>query len=354
MRGNLSNMGKPTSTYQEIMSQPEVWQKSARRLYETFARTAFWDFEKYDQILFTGCGSTYYLSLWASRHCEMRRGVISRAVPSSDLMLFPSSWMHKGQQTLLVAISRSARTTETVRAVEYFLAQGYGDCVVITCYPDQPLAKLTPWVIGVPDAGEESVVQTRSFSNMLLAAAAMIEQKIPSDLPEIYSSEGTRIMGEAQRLAESLGSAHAFTKFVFLGSGPLYGLANEAMLKSKEMSLTSTEAFHFMEFRHGPISAVDEHTLVVGLLSEEGRDYELAVLGDLQSLGAHVIALANGNAPEWANSVDDAFVFQTHLSSIWYAPFYLPFLQLLAYYRAISKGLDPDHPIHLQAVVELQ
>jgi len=58
--------------------------------------------------------------------------------------------------------------------------------------------------------------------------------------------------------------------------------------------------------------------------------------------------------PSITQSVDNALIFEDVPSSLWGAPLYLPFLQLLAYYRAVSKGLDPDHPIHLQAVVELQ
>lgn len=340
-------------TFEEILSQPEIWQRTVRHLNQNCIISEI-DFRKYDQVLFTGCGSTYYLSLWASRWCEIKQGVISRAVPSSDLLLFPDSWIHKNKHTLLVAISRSARTTETVRAVEQFLAGGYGDCVVVTCYPDQPLAKLSPWVLGVLDAGENSVVQTRSFSNMMLAIATLIEREAPSNLISYYANEGARVLKESIALAELLGSLRRLTKFVFLGSGPNYGLANEAMLKGKEMSLTQTEAFHFMEFRHGPISTIDEQTLMVGLLSEEGLDYELAVLGDVRALGAHVVALSSSQQPITAQTIDNLLVFQSVPSSTWSAPLYLPFLQLLAYYRAVSKGLDPDHPTNLQAVVELQ
>jgi len=79
-------------------------------------------------------------------------------------------------------------------------------------------------------------------------------------------------------LAQQLSEDHSLQHFVFLGSGPQYGLAAEAMLKMKEMSLSVSEAFHFLEFRHGPKSVVDCSTLVVGLLSDTARDYELAVV----------------------------------------------------------------------------
>lgn len=79
MRGNVIFMEKLSFTFQEILSQPEVWQKTIQRLYQSHMGSSI-KFDEYDQILFTGCGSTYYLSLWASRWCEMRQGVLSRAV----------------------------------------------------------------------------------------------------------------------------------------------------------------------------------------------------------------------------------------------------------------------------------
>lgn len=341
-------------TLQEILSQPETWQKTIQRLgqYRTNLPQRLKD---YDQVLFAGCGSTYYLSLWASRWCETYHGVTSRAVPSSDLILFPTSWFNKNKRTLLVAISRSGRTTETIRAVDHFLAKGCGECVVITCYPDQPLAKMSSFVLGVPDAIENSVVQTRSFTNMMLAVASLIDPDSPRDLINFYETEGKRVLSESFELAKRLGGLHKFTKFVFLGSGMLYGLVNEGMLKVKEMSLTQTEAFHFLEYRHGPISTLDEQTMVIGLLSEEGLDYELAVLENVRELGAYVVGLsAAQNSPLIQKVANDDLLLRSIPHKIWGDPLYLPFLQLLAYYRAVSKGLNADYPANLQSVVELE
>ena len=66
-------------------------------------------------------------------------------------------------------------------------------------------------------------------------------------------------------LAQSIGADLDLDRFYFLGSGPRYGLACELSLKMKEMSLTHSEPFHFMEFRHGPMSMVTESTVIVGL-----------------------------------------------------------------------------------------
>ena len=81
-----------------------------------------------------------------------------------------------------------------------------------------------------------------------------------------------------QAAAHDLGANLALDRFYFLGSGIRYGLACEANLKMKEMTLTHSEAFHFLEFRHGPMSMVNSETAVIGLLSDANRVHEMAVL----------------------------------------------------------------------------
>ena len=135
-----------------------------------------------------------------------------------------------------------------------------------------------------------------------------------------------------------------------LGSGLQYGIANEALLKMKEMSLTNSEAFHFLEFRHGPMSMADEQALVVGLVGDEARDHEERVLSQMKALGAWTLALNAGPG----SSSQDNVPFGEAAPPPWTMPaLYLLPLQLMAYHRSISKGLDPDNPSNLEAVVSL-
>jgi glucosamine--fructose-6-phosphate aminotransferase (isomerizing) len=80
-------------------------------------------------------------------------------------------------------------------------------------------------------------------------------------------------------------------RYYFLGSGPRYGLACEVNLKMKEMTLAHSEPFHFLEFRHGPMSMVKDTAIVIGLLSQVKRNFEQAVLEELAQLGARVLSI---------------------------------------------------------------
>ena len=339
-------------TKQEILSQPGVWEKSLEHL-KSLDPTRYPNISDYDQVVFTGCGSTYYLSQWAAGTCEKETGIMSRAVPASDLLFFPELWIRGDRKTLLVAVSRSAATTETVLALKSFQAAGYGDTITVTCYPDRELAQLSESVIDVPDAQEESIAQTRSFSSMLLAVCWLLSKQIPNGLPALFSTAGKELIDQYMPLSEKIGRDPSIQRFFFLGSGPLYGLANEAMLKMKEMSLSYSESFHTLEFRHGPMSMVDTESLIIGLLGETAREHQYALLRDMQSKGARTLGILDNMDSKMGDTLNDSVLLRSQMPELWRASLYLPILQLIAYERSISKNLDPDHPNNLTSVVVL-
>jgi glucosamine--fructose-6-phosphate aminotransferase (isomerizing) len=120
----------------------------------------------------------------------------------------------------------------------------------------------------------------------------------------------------------------------------------------KEMSLSSAEAYHFLEFRHGPMSLVDRDHLIVGLLSEELRDFELAVLRDLKARGGRILAIAPTD-DGLAGLADDALVLGQAVSEAARPVLYLPLLQLLAYHRALGRKLNPDRPRNVVMAIRL-
>ncbi len=152
-------------------------------------------------------------------------------------------------------------------------------------------------------------------------------------------------MAEHESRAQEIGSNLGFDRFYFLGSGVRYGLACEMKLKMKEMTLTHSEPFHFLEFRHGPISMVNQDAVVVGMLSDKNRVHEGKVLSEVIQHGGTALSLGESGADVSFNSKIPESVR---------AVLYLPVLQLLAYYRATKKGMNPDRPRNLEAVVMLE
>lgn len=159
------------------------------------------------------------------------------------------------------------------------------------------------------------------------------------------SELGTRLISSYGDGAQKIGEDLSFDRFYFLGSGMRYGLACEVNLKMKEMTLTHSEPFHFLEFRHGPMSMVNENTIVVGMLSEANRCHEARVLDEMKALGARVLDIAE---------TDAKIVFNSNIPEAVRGVLYLPVLQLIAFHRSLAKGLNPDRPTNLTAVVKLE
>ncbi len=336
-------------TRAEIYSQPETWAAALDVLSAQRSDIKhLWQRGQYDHVLFTGCGSTYFLSLAAASLLQELSGLAVRALPASELWLSPSSSYARAGKTLLVAVSRSGSTTETVRACEAFKHDGRGDVVTLSCYPDQPLARIGALNIVLPSGQEDSVVQTRAFSTLYLGVVALAalwtdNGTLFAELSSL-SAAGRRVLNHSAELAQAIGADLDFDRFYFLGSGPRYGLACEYALKMKEMSLTHSEPFHFMEFRHGPMSMVTGSTVLVGLVSQTNRTNEVKVLAEMSDRGARIVTVGEN---------DVEIEFRSGLSEAARSVLYLPFAHLIGYERSMAKGLNPDQPHHLTAVVKL-
>jgi glucosamine--fructose-6-phosphate aminotransferase (isomerizing) len=329
-------------TYNEIITQPNAWQAAidlARGLTLPPAET-------YEHVLFTGCGSTFYLSLAAATLYQELTGRPARAVPAGELLLNPQTVLTR-QTMLLVAISRSGTTTETLKAVEKFKAGKHGNVLAITNY-DSSLSALGDISLVIIEGQENSVAQTRSFACMYLAAVTFCtlaagRMDLLDAMPRLPGI-GERMLQEFGSLARYIGENLGYDRFFFLGSGSLYGLAREVSLKMTEMTLSQSGAFHFLEFRHGPMSMVDEKAVIVGMLSEKNASHEQAVLNEMQAKGGRILSLAESSAD---------VSFDSGMQECLRGVLYLPVLQLMAFYRSLAKGLNPDRPKHLEAVVTL-
>jgi glutamine---fructose-6-phosphate transaminase (isomerizing) len=340
-----------TFTREEILSQTDAWR-------EACAVVARCDHlpdldvgrAHHRKTFFTGCGSTYYLSLAAAAHLRGLTRRSAQAAPASELWLRPESYFQPDDT--LIAISRSGATSETLRAVEAFESTTHRPPITILCVPDAPLARRAGLNIIIPRGAERSVAQTRSFTSMFTAAVALNARwarrlDLITALARLPAA-GERVLALGAAVARDLGRRLDFDRLYFLGSGTRYGLACEASLKMKEMALSHTEPFHFLEFRHGPKSMLTETTLIVGLVSDDATGDEVQVLNEAAALGATVFILGEGVAPIAGGPVVS---FGSGLPREIRDVLYLPALQLLAYERAIAKGLDPDRPRHLDAVV---
>lgn len=341
-------MSYETHTWREIQSQPQVWPEVLQQIEEnTAALRGLWQDQPFDAVVVTGCGSTYYLALAAASLIQSLTGVAARGVPASEIWLNSEAVFVTGQRVLLIAVSRSGATTETLRAIAKFRERGNGAVLTLSCYDDAPLYSLGDLNLLFSAAQEQSVAQTRAFSALYLACAALAalwagRNDLLAQMKQL-SKAARQILDQTHELAHRIAYDKSLQRVFFLGSGMHYGLACELSLKMKEMSLSDSEPFNFLEYRHGPQSMAGPATLIVGLISARNRQHEQAVLDEMRALGSTVVTIGpNGDLP-----------FPTDLDDYASGALYLPFGQLLAYERAISNNRNPDRPHNLESVVRL-
>lgn len=342
---------------EEILSQPQCWTASFEdlRQHKTLESVAK-RFAQAEEWLFIGCGSSYYVALSAAATMGRLTGLRARAMPASEILLYPDAVSSGAGTVVPVLISRSGLTSEVLAAAEVLKSRGISS-LAVTCASGQPLQELASETILLARADEKSTVMTRSFSSMLLvlqalAAAVVGDFDFLASLTRM-AQQSVPLLPALLKNVRAFVSSHQFEDYVYLGQGPFYGLACEGALKVTEMSVSYAQSFHTLEFRHGPKSIVGPETLLVFLLSESGYQAECEALREMKSLGATTVTVTN-QADNAVRAASDLLI-ELQLNVPEYARLapYLFVGQLLGLQTGLKKDLDPDTPRNLSRVVLL-
>ncbi|ULL18107.1 SIS domain-containing protein [Paenibacillus sp. H1-7] len=342
-------------TYPEISAQAEALQAA----WDQLSQQQDWIDSyllnpQFDEIIFIGSGSSYYQALSMASTCRAWLNKSAAAYPSSELFLFRNQTAPAHRNYLVIGVSRSGESTEVILALDSVKDLPYITVAGITCYEDSKMAQIAPCLVS-PLGKEKSTVMTKSFMSMTFMMQAAIakasgNEKLVSEMEQVIALDAALVKA-ADPFAKSLINENSFNKFIYLGMGSSYGIALEACLKIKEMSYVWTEAYGTLEFRHGPKSVVEPGTLVVVMVSEQARSYELKVAQEMQAYGAYVLLLTAkaGEDTKFADAVLE--IGGETISDDARAVLYLPTLQYLGFYTALKRNVNPDEPRNLTQVV---
>lgn len=342
-------------TAHEIAHQPVKWSETQQIV--AAHRADIDDFLARHQdarIVLTGAGTSAFIGRIAAAVLARATGRRVDAIATTDIVADPRGTLAENIPTVLVSFARSGRSPESVAATE--LADAVLDDVhhvIITCdatgdlyrrHAERPgdLVLLTPE--GTNDAG---FAMTSSFTSMLLVALLAFVPALSADVPATVAA-GSWALGRGSALPAEL-AATEFGRVVYLGSGALTGLAQEAALKLLELTAGDVVGVFdsSLGFRHGPKSVLDDSTLVVVFVSSDPytRQYDLDILAELVATpGAHrVVAVGAGELPAHGRTawlVPEA----ADLSDAMLALPYAIFAQSLALGQSLRLGLTPDNP----------
>ena len=313
-----------SKTSQELLSQPACWRVAAALAYE-LDRTGVLDRTgelpaRGQRIALAGCGTSRYMAQAMAAWREAQGDGETDAFAASEM---PTERSYE----LVVALSRSGTTTEVVRLIEELHQHGT-KVLAITATPGTPVADAADMAINLAFADEASVVQTRFATSACALWRAHLGhdvRRLADDAELALANADAGTTANAGNNADAGNNAlGSFQQFVFLGRGAGAALASEAALKFREAALSWSEAYPALEFRHGPISVIGEHSLVwaIGELDPD-------LTAQIEDTGATV-----------RRSVGDPMVD-------------LVTVHQAAVALAAAKGLDPDQPRRLTRSVIL-
>lgn len=338
-------------TYREIYGQTRSFAALLDTLPDITATLTQVFSTKYDQLIFTGCGTSFYLAQTAAHVFNLYNSTPAWAVCCSEMYDTPSAYI-KGARTLVLPITRKSYTTEVRRAMDRVRAMAGVTSLSITCDGDSAL--YNDHVVLCPETPEDSVIMTRSFTSMVLMAeiislfAAGRHQDIQG-LKSLPALSEAAIPAMDQLAARIVSEKPNLNLFITLGQGMMYGIANESMNKMKEMSLSNSEAYYSLEYRHGPMSLLDENTLIMLFTLPETRDADTLLLRELEGYGG--VSVAMGPHPE---AVGGAYTLPLGTEALTCAVLGSIFGQMIGYHLAQKKGLNPDTPRHLSQAIVLK
>ncbi len=345
-------------TWKEILSQPAVWRAviaeiSASPLIGKILEESTGKRE----WIFIGCGTSFYLAECAATSWTLLTGMPARAIPASEVLLFPKLLQAEGENIQAVIISRSGHTSEAVRAAKVLRDELRIPTVGITCAQSSDLERACGRTIVLRAADEQSTVMSRSFTSMLLSLQVLAARRagngqFVADLQAMSRVFESSLLNVTTKI-EAFAAEHSFADYIFLGQGPFHGIAREAALKVMEMSCSYSQFFHALEFRHGPKAIVSSATCLTFFLSDTAQKAEVEVLSEMKALGGVIIAIcnhANTAIRESSDLVIEVNAGERELTLL--APYIVP-CQLLGFFTGLSKGLNPDQPKNLTRVVVL-
>lgn len=262
-------------TEREIRSQPHVWRSVLDRLADD-ADELTGLLRGAGDVVLVGCGSSYYGAV-ATAELVRRGGLAALPIASSDYVQRPRAGRAlPDRDRLLVAFSRSGRTSETCEAIDVFRQRHpAGTAIAVTCDPESPMAERAHQAIVIPEAQEEAIPQTRSVSAIWLLALLVGARLRGIDARPDVTRAADWILQREETLWKQLAAAiDGFQRVMLLGGGIGFALAHEANLKVTEMARADSWAYLTLEFRHSALEVIDERALLVAPLGEEATTAE--------------------------------------------------------------------------------
>ncbi|MGZ6016084.1 MAG: glutamine--fructose-6-phosphate transaminase (isomerizing), partial [Phenylobacterium sp.] len=352
----------------EIHDQPEGCQRTIAAYVDTLTdRTAIpggIDFALLDRIQIVACGTSYIAGLLGKYVIEQLADLPVDVEIASE---FRYRQPALSAQSLVIAMSQSGETADTLAALRYCQAKGMVSAAVVNAQ-ESTMAREVDVVWPIHCGPEIGVASTKAFTaqTSVLTALAVAAARARGRIDEVEEQRLVKVLLGAPRLiAESINLEDAVKAVaveiakardvLFLGRGPMYPLALEGALKLKEISYIHAEGYAAGELKHGPIALVDDKTPIV-ILAPFDSYFEKSAsnMSEVMARGGQVVFITDPEGQKQAPAGARVVVTAPQSDPL-IAPLVMAApIQLLAYYVAVLKGADVDQPRNLAKSVTVE
>lgn len=361
--------GYPFYMEKEIMEQPDA----VKRTIESRIVSGLPDFtaDGIPDSLFTGCERVNIIACGTAMHA----GLVAQALVKSILHMhidvdMASEFMYSDpvidEKSLVIAVSQSGETIDTLEAVKYAKRRG-AKCLSIINVKGSSIARESDYVLYTNAGPEIAVASTKAYTTQLSIFYLIVAKM--AQLRGIYDTAQTQsFIRELQRTPDVMkkvlekrrdihvvaGKVLSAKDLFMIGRGLDYSILLEGSLKLKEVSYIHSEAYASGELKHGPIALITQDTPVVAAVTQEKlMSKELSNIKEVKSRGADIVLFIKEGLAADVKDLYDTFLLPDMQDEFMVMPASVA-LQLLAYYVSSDKGFDVDKPRNLAKVVTVE
>ena len=345
--------------YKEIFESPKALQYTAADFFaDTATQKQVIDiFSKHDKVIMLGCGTAY-------NACLVGKNVFEKMLDVDCETELASEFRYKNPKvnsnTLVIAVSQSGETADTIAAVKLAKAKGAG-IAVITNVRHSSLTRFADVVLHTKAGAEVAVAATKSYLTQtlmfllvatLLREGSKVSEEIKKQILKLPQTAEHALKFDA--LMQKYAKKHCQKQSVFfIGRGMDYALAAEGTLKLKEVSYIHSEGFAAGELKHGTLALIDKNALVIAIATQRNvAEKTVNALHEVTARGGKVILLTCFEKLKDTKGAEVILLPQTG-GLLMTAPAIIP-LQLFAYHMSVERGINPDKPRNLAKSVTVE
>ncbi|CAD2226257.1 MULTISPECIES: glutamine--fructose-6-phosphate transaminase (isomerizing) [Pseudoalteromonas] len=327
---------------------------------DAFGDSAQQIFKDVKHVQIIACGTSYHSGMVARYWLEQFAGVSCNVEIASEFR-YRQSFVH--ENSLLVTISQSGETADTLAALRLAKEQGYMGSMTICNVPGSSLVRESDLAFMTKAGAEIGVASTKAFTTQLvglLMLTASIAQEKGLDQSAIVNAikllpaklEETLLLADGiADLAEEFADKH---HSLFLGRGSQYPIAMEGALKLKEISYIHAEAYAAGELKHGPLALIDaDMPIIVVAPNNELLEKLKSNVEEVRARGGIIYVFADKDS-HFESDDTMRVINVNHVDDVIAPVVYTIPLQLLSYYVAVIKGTDVDQPRNLAKSVTVE